>query len=95
MDRCKLLYISHDALPYEKTTRMFSRGNVDRAMVLHCYFQPSSALQDSSGLLSAHVSPAVIKDANEAVRSASQGSISQKGNMPRTKGMALFAHSYV
>ena len=52
---------------------------VDRAMALYRYFQPSSTLPDSSGPLSAHVSPAAIKDANEAVRNASQGSSKPRG----------------
>ena len=41
-------------------------------MALYQYFQPSDGLPDPSGPLSASVSPAVIKDANEAVRSATR-----------------------
>ena len=49
---------------------------VDRAMALCWYFKPldEGALPDPSRPLSAHVSPGAIKDANEAVRNASQGS---------------------
>ena len=56
-------------------TSNFQRGQsptwyVDRAMALYQYFQPSGAgaVPDPSGPLSTHVSPAVIKDAIEAVR---------------------------
>ena len=52
---------------------------VNRVMALYRYFQPLSALPDPSGPLSAHVSPAAIKDANEAVRNASQGSSKPRG----------------
>ena len=38
-------------------------------MALYQYFQPSDGLPDPSGPLSASVSPAAIKDGNEAVRS--------------------------
>ena len=41
-------------------------------MILYKYFQPSDALPDPSRPLSASISPAVIKDANEAVRSATR-----------------------
>ena len=47
-----------------------TRGSGDKAMAL--YFQPSDDLPDSSGPLSASVSPAAIKDANEAVRSVTR-----------------------
>ena len=55
---------------------------VDRVMALYCYFQPLGAgsVPDPSGPLSAHISPAAIKDANEAVRNVSQGS-----SKPRAK----------
>ena len=46
-----------------------TRGSGDKAMALYQYFQPSDDLPDPSGPLSASVSPAAIKDANEAVRS--------------------------
>ena len=36
-------------------------------MALYRYFQPSGALPNPSGPLSAYISPAAIKDANEAV----------------------------
>ena len=49
-------------------------------MVLCCYFQPSDSLPDLSGLLSASVSPAVIKDANKAVRSATRSHARGRGN---------------
>lgn len=49
-----------------------TRGSGDKAMALYQYFQPSDDLPDSSGPLSASVSPAAIIDANEAVRSATQ-----------------------
>ena len=41
-------------------------------MEVYWYFQPSDTLPGASGALSAHVSPAVIKDSNEAVRNALQ-----------------------
>ena len=41
-------------------------------MALYQYFQPLDGLPDPSGPLSASVSPAAIKDANEAVRSATR-----------------------
>ena len=48
-------------------------------MALYRYFQPSGVLPNPSGPLSAYVSPAAIKDANEAVRNASQGSSKPRG----------------
>ena len=57
----------------------FKISNFERAiltcgstMALCRYFQPLDGLPDSSGPLSASISPEVIKDANEAVRSATQ-----------------------
>ncbi len=41
-------------------------------MALYRYFQTVDALPDASGPLSASLSPAAIKDANEAVRSATR-----------------------
>ena len=54
---------------------------VDRTKALDWYFQPSGTrvIPDPSGPLSAHVSPAAIKDANDAVRNASQGSSKPRG----------------
>ena len=54
---------------------------VSRAKVLDQYFQPlnTGVIPDPSGPLSAHVSPAAIKDANDAVRNASQGSSKSRG----------------
>ena len=49
---------------------IITRGSGDKAIALYQYFQPSDALPDPSGPLSVSISPAVIKDANEAVRSA-------------------------
>ena len=64
----------------------FERGQfptwyIDRAMALCRYFKPldAGAIPDPSGPLSAHVSPGAIKDANEAVRNASQGSSKPRG----------------
>ena len=51
-------------------------------MALYQYFQPSDDLPDPSGPLSASVSPAAIKDANEAVRSATR---SQEASYARIK----------
>ena len=48
-------------------------------MALYRYFQPSGALPNPSGPLSAYASPAAIKDANEAVRNVSQGSSKPRG----------------
>ena len=48
-------------------------------MVLYWYLQPWGALSNPSGPASAYVSPTAIKDANEAVRNASQGSSKPKG----------------
>ncbi len=42
------------------------------ALYMHRYFQTVDALPDTSGPLSASLSPAAIKDANEAVRSATR-----------------------
>ena len=42
-------------------------------MALYRYFKPSEDLLDPSEPLSALVSPVVIKEANEAVRSATRG----------------------
>ena len=54
---------------------------VDRAMALCQYFKPLDvgAIPDPSRSLSAHVSPGAIKDTNEAVRNASQGSSKLRG----------------
>ena len=54
---------------------------VDRAMALCRYFKPldAGAVPDPSRSLSAHVSPGAIKDTNEAVRNASQGSSKLRG----------------
>ncbi len=41
-------------------------------MALNRYFQTEDALPDTSGPLFAFLSPAAIKDANEAVRSATR-----------------------
>ena len=64
----------------------FERGRsptwyVDRAMALCRYFKPldAGAVPDPSRPLPAHVSPGTIKDANEAVRNASQGSSKIRG----------------
>ncbi len=43
------------------------------ALYMHRYFQTVDALPDTSGPLSASLSPAAIKDANEAVGSAARG----------------------
>ena len=50
-------------------------------MALCRYFKPldAGAVPDPSRPLSAHVSPGAIKDANEAVRNASQGSSKLRG----------------
>ena len=76
-----------------------SCGNVDRVMMLHYYFQPSGTLPDPSGPLSAHVSPAAIKDANEAVRNVSQGSSKPRGKYakftPELKSVALSANTHI
>ncbi len=42
------------------------------ALYMYRYFQTVDALPDTSGPLSASLSPAAIKDANEAVRSATR-----------------------
>ena len=52
---------------------------VDRTLALYRYFQLLGTLPNPSGPLSAHVSPAVIKEANEAVRNASQASSKPRG----------------
>ena len=46
------------------------RGSGNKAMALYQHFQALDGLPDPSGPLSASVSPAAIKDAKEAVRSA-------------------------
>ena len=43
-------------------------------MALYRYFKPSGGLPDPSGPLSASVSPVMIKEANETVRSGTRGS---------------------
>ena len=48
---------------------ILTRGSGDKTMALYQYFQPSDSLPDPSGPLSTSISPAAIKDANEAVRS--------------------------
>ena len=63
---CKILETSN----FERA--ILTRGSGDKAMALYQYFQPSDGLPDPSGPLSASVSPAVIKDANEAVRSVTR-----------------------
>ena len=57
-------------------------GNLTHGTSIECrYFKPLDAgtVPDPSRRLSAHVSPEAIKDANEAVRNASQGSSKLRG----------------
>ena len=63
---CKILETSN----FERT--ILTRGSGDKAMALHHYFQLLDGLPDPCGPMSASVSPAVIKDTNEAVRSATR-----------------------
>ena len=56
------------------------RGNVAiERWYFSSYFQPSGTLPNPSGSLSAYVSPAAIKNANEAVRNTLQGSSKPRG----------------
>ena len=94
LEWCKFSNASHEAWWYENkhyknlTCKNFrsgrfewailTRGSGDKAMALYQYFQPLDILPAPSGPLCASISPAVIKYANEAVRSATR-------NKPRGK----------
>ncbi len=52
------------------------------ALYMYRYFQTVDALPDTSGPLSASLSPAAIKDVNEAVRSATRVTKPRGKNMP-------------
>ena len=48
-------------------------------MALYKYFKPADGLPDPSGPLSAAVSPAAIREANEAVKGVTGGSAKARG----------------
>ena len=63
-------------------------------MAMYRYFQPSGALSNPRGPLSAYVSLAAIKDVNEAERNASQGSSKPRGSAKFTSEQKALIGEY-